>query len=94
MLAGLVIALLALLTVIEPRKSGDSFLGDSLHSSKFTSPKLRAVNASADDVFEPDERQLRPRPAASVSRAATKREEREGMMSSVQSLLSSRAFQV
>ena len=92
--AGLVIGLLTLLTVVEPRKPGESFLGNPLHASKFTSPKTRGLNASADDAFSPDDEWLRPKPSSPVSRTARKREEREGMLASVKSLVTSRAFQV
>ena len=92
--AGLVIGVLMLLTVVEPRKPGETFLGDPLHSSKFTSPNTRGINASADDALPADGTWLRPKPASPVSRTARKREEREGMMASVKSLLTSRAFQV
>lgn len=91
--SGLVVGLLTLLTVVEPRKPGATFLGDPLHSSKFTSPKVRSINASADDAFAPDDEWLRPKPSSPVSRTAQKREEREGMMASVTALLTSRAFQ-
>lgn len=83
-----------LLTVVEPRKLGKTFLGDPLESSKFTSPRTRSLNSSDDDDFAAHQDWMKPRPSSPVSRTAQKREEREGMMASVKSLLTSRAFQV
>ncbi|KAK9811000.1 hypothetical protein WJX73_004887 [Symbiochloris irregularis] len=104
---GLVIALMALFTVAEPRKKATGPASAPPPAATATQPardmprrhkqRTAAAVKSADHVYVPDAGLMPPHSLSpsmqQVDLAAQKAEERQGMMDSVKALLSSRAFQ-